>query len=412
MSYKILNQAPKISLSKLAFGNHGNTLYNVIHQLLQQQKSTVKMKEIKISQLAKGVGFQLLSDDFNVELLDSQSSSVSENSQLKRPMEKHSVGSNVNNIKSMDTIKCEVLRIGSYLSIQELPQCRIVKGLALENIVDESMQDEVAFPVPQLNSHAFEGSFFFSDGGFRLLRTLTGEKPKIPSLVILDPVAQKHYIMPARTKFNFDSLVNFVDQFLNGSLVPHQQSEPSRELPREYPKPPLVNMDFREADGIPWVVANGFEEEIFGSSGNGFSGSDDCDKVVLFCNSWCGFCQRMELVVREVYRSLKGLMYLLRRSPPGILYFLSLCLSIYLSISLFIYLSLLPPTFLSHTVADPTPSSPPPFLLFSSLHLCFLSHTSLSFPSSLSLLSHPSMSCLYSPPSFASHPTSLSLLHS
>ncbi|RWR90448.1 hypothetical protein CKAN_01954400 [Cinnamomum micranthum f. kanehirae] len=30
------------------------------------------------------------------------------------------------------------------------------------------------------------------------------------------------------------------------------------------------------------------------------------DVLVLFSNTWCGFCQRMELVVREVYRAFKG----------------------------------------------------------------------------------------------------------
>lgn len=384
ISFLIENEGEKVSSGKVPDHSRENTVYAVLRQLLQRQGSAVKRKEIKISVLAKDVGFQLLSDDFDVEVIDSHPV-TGESDQSKNPIGsltmkpetkvfERTVESNVNvhddnsvgatcATEVKDGQKSELLAIRSVIPIQELPQCRIIEKPSRESkkadfqnrdsnpkISSFSAQSPPGAPSTgsdtakgkdttgiddlnhrQSNRRAFTGSFFFSDGGYRLLKSLTGDS-KIPSLVILDPVSQKHYVLPRETGFTFDSYVNFVDRFLNGTLFPHQRSEPFSQRPREYPSPPFVNLDFHEADGVPWVAANTFEDLFLSSArcdNRGRVSSYDgksvgCalkgDLLVLFCNSWCGFCHRMELVVREVYRAFKGLEHLLRDDPAGKIY--------------------------------------------------------------------------------------------
>ncbi|KAL5983092.1 hypothetical protein ACLOJK_017172 [Asimina triloba] len=178
-------------------------------------------------------------------------------------------------------------------------------------------------PVEPLEPQGFRGFFFFSDGGYRLLRMLTAAE-KIPSVVIIDPVLQRHYVFPEKKEVNHSSIVHFVDSFLNGSLHPFQQSEHFPVGARETLQPPFVNLDFHEAESIPRVTARLFSELVLGfdhcDGGYTVSCMDSQivspawkkDVLVLFSNSWCGFCLRMELVVREVYRAFKGYENLLK----------------------------------------------------------------------------------------------------
>lgn len=161
----------------------------------------------------------------------------------------------------------------------------------------------------------FDGSFYFSDGGYRLLKTLTGGS-RMPSLVIVDPVEQKHYVFPEEIEYSYASLHNYLDSFMNRSLPSYYPS--SAISSKELPRPPFVNHDFHEANSIPQLTTNSFCPLVFGSSGcdsksevsfsntKNFSSGWNKDVMVLFSNSWCGFCQRAELVVRELYRSFKS----------------------------------------------------------------------------------------------------------
>ncbi|RWR90449.1 hypothetical protein CKAN_01954500 [Cinnamomum micranthum f. kanehirae] len=66
--------------------------------------------------------------------------------------------------------------------------------------------------------------FSLSDGGYRLLGSLTAGS-KVPSVVIIDPGLQQHYVFPEESVFSYSSLVNFVNGFfLMGSLPSYQKS--------------------------------------------------------------------------------------------------------------------------------------------------------------------------------------------
>ncbi|CAN6287924.1 unnamed protein product [Urochloa humidicola] len=163
----------------------------------------------------------------------------------------------------------------------------------------------------------FAGSFYFSDGGYRLLKTLTGGS-RIPSLIIVDPVQQKHYVFPEEIEYSYASLQNYLDSFVNGSLSSYYHVTSSAKSSKELPRPPFVNHDFHEANSIPQLTTNSFCPLVFGSascdskSKLSFSNTENLssgwnkDVMVLFSNSWCGFCQRAELVVRELHRSFKS----------------------------------------------------------------------------------------------------------
>ncbi|RCV42430.1 hypothetical protein SETIT_9G215800v2 [Setaria italica] len=168
-----------------------------------------------------------------------------------------------------------------------------------------------------ISEDRFAGSFYFSDGSYRLLKTLTGGS-RIPSLVIIDPVQQKHYVFPEEIKYSYASLQNYLDSFMNGSLPSYYHVTSSAKSSKELPRPPFVNHDFHEANSIPQLTTNSFCPLVFGSadcnskSELSFSNTENLslgwnkDVMVLFSNSWCGFCQRAELVVRELHRSFKS----------------------------------------------------------------------------------------------------------
>ncbi|KAE8688101.1 hypothetical protein F3Y22_tig00111000pilonHSYRG00035 [Hibiscus syriacus] len=122
-------------------------------------------------------------------------------------------------------------------------------------------------------------------------------------LLEVDPRSQHHYVYSEETILSYMPISKFLHEYLNGSLVPYQRSVPVLHCPRESTSPPFVNLDFHEVDSIPQVTMHTLTKLVFGSNqsncGNaGHACSEDI--VVLFSSNWCGFCQRMELIVREV----------------------------------------------------------------------------------------------------------------
>lgn len=186
-----------------------------------------------------------------------------------------------------------------------------MKKVANSPITEETIKE----PNEPKENKNFRGSFFFLDGQYRHLRALTSGQ-EIPSVVLIDPTSQLHYVLSEKADFSFTLLSEFLDSFLNGSLNPYKQSERVIPTIREAPIPPFVNLDFHEADSIPRVTGHMFNELVLcNKSDSETSGSSrDRDILVLFSNSWCGFCQRMELVVREVYHAVKGYDKTLRRN--------------------------------------------------------------------------------------------------
>ncbi|KAK1262217.1 hypothetical protein QJS04_geneDACA019545 [Acorus gramineus] len=412
-------------------GAQGNPAYDILSQLLHQRSPSLKVKQTKISLIAKEVGFQLLSDDFDVKIIDSSTADTA-NDQPGHASQAELLSPDVQQSKisvqtaaegTVDLNDGDLLTVGitaledkkepalvnDETSFQptsdekdswEICSASVQEAMKDKQNVIESMEigedarlskendnqpatsnSELPFYVDQRSptepslgndnkenqshqtdfssvhdtcSHRatidscpsdayeeneipedkiypssnelndqqakynlFDGSFFFSDGGHRMLKALTANS-KIPSVVILDPIRQQHYVFPEETDFSYTSLVSFIDRFLNGSLPPYQRSELSIVSPRVTLQPPFVNLDFHETDSIPRITANIFSDLVLGSvhcfQQNDMPGSHcqeaDCawkkDVMVLFSNNWCGFCQRMEVVVREVYRSIKG----------------------------------------------------------------------------------------------------------
>ncbi|KAG6426657.1 hypothetical protein SASPL_110884 [Salvia splendens] len=157
----------------------------------------------------------------------------------------------------------------------------------------------------------FNVSFFFLDGQYRLLETLTGGL-KVPSVVIVDPISENHYLLDDQSVLSYSVLSLFVNDFLAGKLHPYRQSSDIVPSPRGAQRPPFVNQDFHETDSIPLVTTHTFSELIFGNNSDPRNSASPWDRnvLVLFSNNWCGFCQRMEFVVREVYKSVKSYAYM------------------------------------------------------------------------------------------------------
>lgn len=424
MAIMIVNEGKEISLGSTALENHINPVYDILTQLLQRENPALRVKETKISEVAKKAGFELLSDDFEVQTVESpiphngddQFSEVTMTSitllnDPQEPTDSHHdaniglLSDKENKIENdgkqsvypdVDILEPDEVTLGGreharplIESIKEVPdKCDSKETLACkgdqiyeqeetgltydgENLVcleqdmpksEGHLQQEAANktdPAPttptsnhletdfgpsssvlsagndieitetsitlqKVNElgyqhHPFLGSFFFADGNYQLLRTLTTGS-RIPTLVILDPLQQEHYVLPEEIDLSYPSVVDFLQKYLNKNLTPYQHSVSSPKISREMPKPPFVKLDFHEVDFIPQVTGSTFCDLVMGfkpceiSSNLPFPSSKDVksawmvDVLVLFSNSWCGFCQRMEFIVREVHRAFKNFM--------------------------------------------------------------------------------------------------------
>lgn len=324
MSVVIMNDQKQISLENFISDLQGSSLHEILENLLQ------KKKELKLSSLAKDAGFQLLSEDFDIkdaEPLPVQSEfqsnlefSVKDDVEDSLGLDK---GMKLQKPVSFNPVTDEESRLtdatSSYPAHQNDPigkneessadstRIHTTKGVGYGQ---ERMSEEerLAGVHEQVQHKGFSGSFFFCDGHSRLLGALTASSLKIPSVAIIDPIMQKHFILPETAALNYSSLSNFLDAFLNESLPPYRQSETVLQSPRVASVPPFVNLDFHEAESIPRVTAHTFSELVLGNQSDSVNNGNPQDKdvLVLLSNSWCGFCQRMEMVVREVFRAIQG----------------------------------------------------------------------------------------------------------
>lgn len=329
-SVMIMDNGKHVAIDKIASDLQGNSLREILTFLLQHRK------EIKISSLAKDVGFELLSNDFAIKIAEDLPSEVKVQSNqvsAKLPIEdlKGSGHFSENQTPDMaggtdeelsksadaelspDEVKNTFHDSSNQLSVGPDPHF-------IDEVVASAADGKSEKTLPdfepgehQLHFPGFRGSFFFSDGQWRLLKALV-HVSKIPMVVIIDPLSQQHYVLAEEEVISYCSLSDFLDSFLNGSLLPYRYSESVIQSPTEAPRPPFVNQDFHEVDSIPRVTTHTFLELVVGNqsdltdAGNAWKK----DVLVLFSNNWCGFCQRMELVVREVHLAFKGYVRMLK----------------------------------------------------------------------------------------------------
>ncbi|XP_020214255.1 uncharacterized protein LOC109798406 isoform X3 [Cajanus cajan] len=336
-SIMIINEGKQVSLDNVPSDLQGSSLNEILAYVLQQNKDR------KLSSLAKDLGFQLLSDDIDVRLGNTQQShsEVQSNqisTETSQPGNTDTVMLNGDTPRSAGELE-ENLNLNELSSQHdEVKRPSIVTHEEIESFQsEESVADHeltaTKFMIPETvdssggNEYGgeqsqflgFNGSFFYSDGNYQLLERLTGGC-EIPSLVIVDPFQQQHYVYPVEKSFNFSSLYDFLSEFLNGTLLPYQRSEHVLQGQRENIHPPFVNLDFHEVDSIPRITAHTFSDLVIGfnlSNKENTSNAWNRDVLVLFSNSWCSFCQRMEMVVHEVYRAIKGYVDMLNRGSQN-----------------------------------------------------------------------------------------------
>ncbi|KAK6160518.1 hypothetical protein DH2020_003899 [Rehmannia glutinosa] len=322
MSIMIMNEGQQVTLEDLVPDLQSRSVREILTYAL-------KRKELKLSSLAKDAGFQLLSKDFDIEVLESLPSRSEDQSQGfgEAPVEDVD--------ESVATNKKKIPGVSSSRWHEETPDPSDVEYIMLES-KEDSLDKSSPSSVEQRGHHStgigtdgaqgwnirnirnlgldeneqhkdFIGSFFFLDGHYRLLETLTGGT-KIPSVIIIDPISQKHYVLTESSVVGYSSLSAFANDFLAGKLPPYIQSATIVPSSRNAQRPPFVNLDFHETDSIPQVTTHTFAELVLGNNSDPKNSGHSWDRnvLVLFSSSWCGFCQRMELVVREVYRGVKA----------------------------------------------------------------------------------------------------------
>ncbi|EFH59462.1 hypothetical protein ARALYDRAFT_479495 [Arabidopsis lyrata subsp. lyrata] len=322
VSFMILDGDKHVALDTAAPGMEGSSLQEILTNLFHRRK------ESKLSSLAKDVGFRLLSDDVHIKVLDalpsqaevvSSQDTTSSSAEGSSEISLHPKDAEVQNRVSMSSEEKDEMKSSETESSSPSDEEQVTTNRSEQLVMAETDKTEV-YLKKNINGeikvslhsepkedlvHKFTGSFFFSDANYVLLRALTGDV-KIPSAVIIDPALQQHYVL--QDKFSYSSLVDFLDGYLNGSLSPYTQSESSIQTPKKATVPPFVNLDFHEVDSIPRVTVSTFSHMVhaWDQSSAEKAPCPLCqDVLVLFSNNWCGFCQRMELVLHEVYRSLK-----------------------------------------------------------------------------------------------------------
>ncbi|KAL0336640.1 UNVERIFIED_CONTAM: hypothetical protein Sradi_4875900 [Sesamum radiatum] len=369
MSIMLMNEGQQVTLENLVPDLQGSSVHEILTYALKRQK------ELKLSSLAKDAGFQLLSKDFDIEVVESLPSHTKDQSKRvsgETPVcdgesadidKKHipavsssklhvelpdqsDVSEDQSNpvsgetpvsdgLETADIDKKQIPAVSSSKLHEELPDPSDVKYI-LQDRKEDFLDKSSLSPVEHESGHhstgmttdsteswnvretrysgleenaekGFTGSFYFLDGQYRLLETLTGGT-KVPSVVIVDPISQKHYVLPEQSVFSYSSLYAFVSDYITGKLPPYQQSAAIVPSSRDSQRPPFVNLDFHETDSIPLVTTNTFAELVLGNKSDPKNSGRPWDRnvLVLFSNSWCGFCQRMELIVREVYRAVKS----------------------------------------------------------------------------------------------------------
>ncbi|XP_019096883.1 PREDICTED: uncharacterized protein LOC104765847 isoform X2 [Camelina sativa] len=330
VSFMILDGDKKVALDTIAPGPgmEGSSLQEILTNLLHRRR------ESKLGSIAKDVGFRLLSDDVHIKVMDAlpsqaevisrqdTASSLAEGSSVISPQSKE--GDVQNRVTMSSEGKDEMKSFESessspsdedQVSTDGTEQLVITETDKTEVNLTDNVKEEInvslhSEPKEDPVHNSFTGSFFFSDANYALLRALTGDV-KIPSAVIVNPALQQHYVLPVlqhELGFSYSSLVEFLHGYLNGRLSPYTRSESTIEMPRNATVPPFVNLDFHEVDSIPRVTVNTFSHMVhaWNQSSAEKALCPLCqDVLVLFSNNWCGFCQRMELVLREVYQSLK-----------------------------------------------------------------------------------------------------------
>ncbi|URD86751.1 hypothetical protein MUK42_28600 [Musa troglodytarum] len=251
---------------------------NMAFMIVDEARSpAVKNKETKISEVAKKAGFELLSDDFEVQIIESFQSH-NDNNQLREMGRSTTTMLNDPNelTESQDDVSSGGLLyttenimmderkqsehpddVANFLETREAAPydndnaflCHVERSCWVEQELPtpkEHVQEEQADKIDSTSSirqvksdfghsssvlsagddmgsirisnrlrkadepcyqwQPFLGSFFFIDGGYRLLRTLTAES-RIPSLVILDPVMQQHFVFSEATDINYPSVM-------------------------------------------------------------------------------------------------------------------------------------------------------------------------------------------------------------
>lgn len=331
MSIMIINEGEQVTLDSEATNLESKSLHEILTYLVGQKKQS------KLSSLAKEAGFQLLSDDIDIKAADVPSSQTESDNQdsTRNPIEVSDkdllhMNKETDKISTVEQggeesqpLSAEALSAGTE---QKTPDDLGSEESALSDPHQSLDTDEIASPIyldskvqsyvlfeksanAKHQSGGFTGSFLFSECDYQFLRSLTNSS-KIPRIVIIDPISQQHHVLSEIANLSSNSVSTFIDEFLNGSLIPYQRSGPLWNS-IEMPHPPFVNLDFHEKDPIPSVTVEMFSELVFGvgqPDGQNATNPWHRDVLVLFSSSWCGFCQRMELVVREVYRALKGYM--------------------------------------------------------------------------------------------------------
>ncbi|GMI88437.1 hypothetical protein like AT3G19780 [Hibiscus trionum] len=334
VSFMIINEGKHVTLDKIASDLQGKSLQETLAYLLEREKET------KLSSLAKELGFRLLSDDVDIKtaqevpsetdgqsndasppssqefplisIVDPQSLPMETENALEREEKTKSIGVEVgpsspykedegispDKSKHFISIEADKLLEGLELVMAEAFKAKEKNSSEIEKSGEQE---------PQVQE--FKGSFLLCDDNYRLLESLTGGST-IPSLVLVDPRSQHHYVHSEDKILSYFSISEFLHEYIRGSLVPYQRSVPVLHSRRESTSPPFVNLDFREMDSIPQVTMHTLSKLVFGSNQSNINAAHTRseDIVVLFSSNWCGFCQRMELVVREAYRAIRGYM--------------------------------------------------------------------------------------------------------
>ncbi|KAK8656539.1 hypothetical protein V6N13_098486 [Hibiscus sabdariffa] len=234
MSFMVVNEGKHVTLDNIASDVQGKSLQEILAYLLQKKKG------IKLSSLAKELGFHLLSDELDINtaqevpsqtdgqsndaspppsqevpligIVDPRSLPMETESALVREEKPKSVGVEIG--PSSPYKEDEGISPDKSKHFISLETDKLLEGLELDIAGDFKEKEKISSEIekksgeqePQVQE--FKGSFFLCDDNYRLLESLTGGST-IPSLVLVDPRSQHHYVYSGETILSYMSFLNF-----------------------------------------------------------------------------------------------------------------------------------------------------------------------------------------------------------
>ncbi|TVU00677.1 hypothetical protein EJB05_53885, partial [Eragrostis curvula] len=326
MSVMIVNDGESIPYGSSCQGSGGNPLYDILTNLLHKTRPGHRSKKTRISLVSKDAGLKLLSDDSKIEVTESLSVQESDHERSDELFARSDkLNDDITEVLVDDSkgIGTEYIDDGHAPSILENSPVtdpdkhdNDLESNATE--MDDQSKSEasdmssdikgvVSYDVYSRNEAG--GSSSEQDDGFSVL----GKEFRRNEDVIYEDntVNQDEVSDESDSKCPPHSTCSSSSSLVRDDRAYSEEATSAIPIDRFV----VLSTSLMVVIGLLETLTGGsripslrlrFKNEVLSSDTENITSGWNKDVLVLFSNSWCGFCQRAELVVRELHRSFRS----------------------------------------------------------------------------------------------------------